>query len=362
MSGSKGFGWGSKGGGGALATGILQLQGGVPLDATLRNVADQAGTLSPLQLSTTQVGIAPSSYSNTSGTVGGFITTQTFAAGAGSADFRPLNIGYTINNSGAQSGTATGIFLNATETALNGMTHNLMDLQVGGVSKLSVSRLGSIAAYSIDAQGTTSIFHAIRLGASSIAITSPSYGVMTIYNGATSDFGRLQFGGTTNAFPSIKRNEAAIDFRLADDSGYAAINAGVAYVKGSGTSGTTNALLVQNGAGTNLFRTRDDGGSFFEGGGAVYATGFVGSVYGLFGGLAYSPSVVLGADSTVAGFLPPRMTTAQFDGIASKATGLEAYSNDDFGKLWYDGTRTVGFRYNGTRFQGYNGSTWVDLN
>jgi len=145
MSGSKGFGWGSKGGGGALATGILQLQGGVPLDATLRNVADQAGTLSPLQLSTTQVGIAPSSYSNTSGTVGGFITTQTFAAGTGSALFRPINIAYTINNSGAQSGTATGIFLNATETALNGMTHNLMDLQVGGVSKFRVSNTGAVA-------------------------------------------------------------------------------------------------------------------------------------------------------------------------------------------------------------------------
>jgi len=57
-----GFGWGSKGGGGALATGILQLQGGVPLDTTLRNVADQAGTLSPLQLSTTQVAIFGNVY------------------------------------------------------------------------------------------------------------------------------------------------------------------------------------------------------------------------------------------------------------------------------------------------------------
>jgi len=66
MSGGNGFGWGSKGGGGALATGILQLQGGVPLDTTLRNVADQAGTLSPLQLSTTQVGIATNGATPTS--------------------------------------------------------------------------------------------------------------------------------------------------------------------------------------------------------------------------------------------------------------------------------------------------------
>jgi len=215
--GSGGDGGGS---GGALATGILQLQGGVPLDTTLRNVADQADTLSPLQLSTTQVGIAPSSYSNTSGTVGGFITTQTFAAGAGSALFRPINIAYTINNSGAQSGTATGIFLNATETALNGMTHNLMDLQVGGTSQFKVSNTGLVIA----TNGITgTLFSHPSRG--SIRWYSGD-GVMTLMNNGETGFDRLNFGGLTNAFPAIKRNGAAIDFRLADDSGYAAINSG----------------------------------------------------------------------------------------------------------------------------------------
>ena len=75
-----------------------------------------------------------------------------FAAGAGSANFRPVNIAYTINNSGAQSGNATGIFLNATETALNSMTHNLMDLQVGGVTKFLVNSGGRL---SINASGAT---------------------------------------------------------------------------------------------------------------------------------------------------------------------------------------------------------------
>ena len=42
-------------GGGTLDTGILQLQNGVALDATLRNVADQNNTTSPLKLSTTLV-------------------------------------------------------------------------------------------------------------------------------------------------------------------------------------------------------------------------------------------------------------------------------------------------------------------
>ncbi len=100
---------------------------------------------------TTQTGygfhiIPDSPFTKTSaGAIGALNIGPSFAAATGSADFRPLNIGYAINNSGAQSGTATGIFLNATETALNGMTHNLMDLQVGGVSKFRITNNGNIA-------------------------------------------------------------------------------------------------------------------------------------------------------------------------------------------------------------------------
>jgi hypothetical protein len=83
-------------------------------------------------------GFGGDAVANTAGTASHLALVRNFAAGAGSANFRPLNLAYTINNSGAQTGTATGIFLNATETALNGMTHNLMDLQVGGVSKFVV--------------------------------------------------------------------------------------------------------------------------------------------------------------------------------------------------------------------------------
>jgi hypothetical protein len=114
---------------GGAGTGFLQITGGV-LDTTLRNVTDNSATpvVSPLQLSTTQVAVS-----------------TTIALAAGATNPRPFNVLYTINNSGAQTGTATGIFLNATETALNGMAHNLMDLQVGGSSKMSVNNLGAIA-------------------------------------------------------------------------------------------------------------------------------------------------------------------------------------------------------------------------
>lgn len=79
----------------------------------------------------------------TSGETGGIRYIDSFTAAAGSANYRPLSLTYTINNSGAQTGTATGIYLNATESALNSMTHNLMDLQVGGVSRFRIDNSGN---------------------------------------------------------------------------------------------------------------------------------------------------------------------------------------------------------------------------
>ena len=48
-----------------------------------------------------------------------------------------------------------------------------------------------------------------------------SDGVFQLSNNATTDFSRLQFGGTTSSFPSLKRNGTALETKLADDSAYA---------------------------------------------------------------------------------------------------------------------------------------------
>lgn len=168
-----------------------------------------------------------SSTTYTSGT-GGYInfgagSTPGFTpSGAGSGNYNNFNIVYSLNGTnGAQTGTATGMLLNATETTLNGMTHNLMDLQVGGVSQFKVGRTGTATALNgyITAAGT------------SYTITGRGYytysadGVATLYDSALTSFNRLQLGGTTSSFPSIKRNAAAINFRLADDSADADITA-----------------------------------------------------------------------------------------------------------------------------------------
>jgi hypothetical protein len=162
-----------------------------------------------------------------------------------------------------------------------------------------------------------------------LLISSPSVGILKLGNNNDNDFNRLQFGGTTSSFPSIKRNGTAIDFRLADDSAFCGINAGATTIKGSGSTSATTSLLVQNSAATAALTIKDDLTSTFGGSVSVGAT--------------IVASAILQADSTTKGFLPPRMTTTQKNAIATPAAGL----------VLYDSTTN--------KLQCYNGSTWNDL-
>ena len=292
--------------------GILNLDAttiNTPLDATLRAVTDGMGTSSPLQLSTDQVGIS-----------------RTVALSAGATNPRLFNEVYTINNSGAQTGTLTGIFLNATETALNGITHNLLDLQVGGVSKFRVSNLGRVFL------GDYLFFN----NANTCNIRSNIDGNIVLANSAVTGFGLLQLGGTTSSFPAIKRNGAAIDFRLADDSGYSEITAKVINAQSVGLMAefrnTINtALLINNGSGSNSItlrvRNTADGlnRDFYMDTLNLYLQKTsLGSVS--IGTDVINASAVFQIDSTTKGFLPPRMTTAQINAIATPAEGLVVYN------------------------------------
>ncbi len=140
-------------------------------------------------------------HTYTGGTGGMFTLGGSYNSGAGSANYRPLFVEYTINTTGAQTGTATGIFLNATETALNGMAHNLIDLQVGGASRFLVTNGGTLTI-----TGNIQINGGVLTFSSLSRIQSNINGNVILYNNAQTDFGRLQLGGTTNLFPSIKRN------------------------------------------------------------------------------------------------------------------------------------------------------------
>lgn len=90
--------------------------------------------------------------------------------------------------------------------------------------------------------------------ASQSVISSPSDGVVLLQNFATTSFSRLQFGGTTSSFPSLKRSTTGIIVQLADDSGVAPLTSGVLTVTGNstitGTLGGITTLTATTLAGT----------------------------------------------------------------------------------------------------------------
>jgi hypothetical protein len=298
-------------------------------DFAVRAYSD-AGTLlnTPLFIkrSTGNVGIGTTTPSSPLSIV------NTIALAAGATNPSIENIAYTINNTGAQTGTATGIFLNAIETALNGMTNRLMDLQNGGVSMLRVERLGQLSSigYSIDAARFR--FNNQNYNTNFGYIQGNSNGVFSLIDNTEANFNRLQFGGTTSSFPAIKRNGAAIDFRLADDSGFTQVNASDFTIGGSATKLIINQLLL-GGLNTIQFSTR----MYFDGDNR--GSSFGGSVSMASSNVAAAASAQLDVVSTTKGFLPPRMTNAQRLAIASPAVGLEVYCTDAVeGKYIYKST------------------------
>jgi hypothetical protein len=139
-------------------------------------------------------------------------------------------------------------------------------------------------------------------------------------------------------------------------------------IKGSGSTSATTAFLVQNSAGTNIFKIGDsaridvlgtigsmDFSSFYQ----IFSSGNQSTVgcyksqqaFSVDGsrlcvnvaGGSHSASASFQVDSTTTGILPPRMTTTQKNNIATPAAGL----------VVYDSTTN--------KLQCYNGSTWNDL-
>jgi hypothetical protein len=146
-------------------------------------------------------------------------------------------------------------------------------LGAGGNDRWDISSSGHFIAltdnaYDIGASGATrprNIYAGNRLyaGSGGIEVSSTSYiywanrslisspldSILLLQNQAATDFNRIQLGGTTSSFPAIKRNGAAIQIRLADDSANAALEtAGLTVVGSASVSGhfsaTTKSFLI----------------------------------------------------------------------------------------------------------------------
>ena len=325
--------------------GILSLDSTIntPLDATLRAVTDGDGNASPLKLSTTAVSV---------GSISG------------------ARLG--IKGSGTTSGTTSLLVQNSAGNSALTILDNL-NSQFGG-TVTSDGGFRSIAYF--DSFQRLALNNGLNTNPQNYLI-SGGVGRILLIDNSEGDFNRLQFGGTTSSFPSLKRNGTAIDVRLSDDSNYAQFNTGATFIKGIGTDATTTALLVQNSAGTQSFKVADSGSvqigstsginwtfnsnilsssqyAYIAGSnGSILTNGsFSGGVHGNGNGgkvcdngisTAQVASAVLEVSSTTKGFLPPRMTTTQKNAIATPASGLVVYDETT------------------NKLACYNGTTWNDL-
>lgn len=244
-------------------------------------------------------------YNNTSGTI---ITSldlaNTIVNAAGSANNRIVSIAYTVNNSGAQTGSLTGIFLNVTETNRNGQSSDFVNFQNNSVQRFRVDSTGAVFA------SNTIQTVDLQLQGGQQAIWNAS-GRILLANSFFNGFDRLQFGGTTSVFPALKRSGTILEVRLADDSGYAQLGIGSLAIAGY-------AFAVLS---TRYFIDQDTRNVAF--GASVSIKG---------GNVAADNSAILDVASTTKGFLLPRMTTTQKNAISTPATGLVVFDTD-LGKL-----------------------------
>lgn len=180
----------------------------------------------------------------------------------------------TTSNNWSTSGTGIGV--NA--TAL--FAGNLLDLQVAGVSKASVTSGGNLtAAGTITATNTINGTSGVSAGAAAYigwagggraVMFSPAVGKITLQSDyATGDWGLLQFGGTTSSFPALKRSTTGLIAQLADGSSDTWMQA-----KSVITSALTVATLpAAPTAGERAFVTDSNAASFTAGIGTIVAAG-----------------------------------------------------------------------------------------
>ena len=108
-------------------------------------------------------------------------------------------------------------------------TARALEFQTDGTTRLTITSGGSV-------------IHGIANGVigwttSTLLRPVSGNGTLVLYNNAQNDFNRLQFGGTDNTFPALKRSSTALQVRLADDSAYSVLDA---QLRAQGTAPATS--------------------------------------------------------------------------------------------------------------------------
>jgi hypothetical protein len=241
-----------------------------------------------------------------------------------------------------------------------------------------INGLGSVGAITPTEFQIGSISGA-RLGIKGSGTTFATNSLL-VQNSAGTELFKVRDDGDVNipdtaiigALTLVSNKIIGTSIRLQPTSGYLSISKDasaapantIVYIKGSGTTAATTALLVQNSAGSTAFQvydhldTRVFGALAFNNGNTFILntsnTLQIAAVNGATSDLHLNPnrqvninntgsytaqvSAILQADSTTKGFLPPRMTTTQKNAISSPASGLMVYDTDTNKLCCYNGT------------------------
>ena len=355
-----------------------------PLTASLKVLSDGVGTNLPMEASTTSINF-------TGSLLQGGVAVPTAAQVAAKQDTlvsgtniktingtSVLGSGNIVTPSTNPSGVSGAIQFSNGSAFASDATNFFWDntnkrLGVGTNTPTSpFTLIGSSQFGNAVGSGSIEIFdgyYSMSLGKST-SIYNPNTNATRIFMNASQTFvdntsGNFQFRSAGTTVMNLQSGNFAVG------NGSDSILART-HIKGSGSTSATTSLLVQNSAGSILLRATDDGIVAVGTGATLRLIGGPNPrirgyndisieddsdvhLKGIFGGNTRLPkAVIVGAnttqiasaqlqvDSTIAGFLPPRMTTTQKNAITAVA-----------GLVVYDSTTN--------KLQCYNGSTWNDL-
>ena len=176
-----------------------------------------------------------------------------------------------------------------------------------------------------------------------------------LFNVTTAKFGNWN-GAVYAVFSGLSKTDAL--FAFGNDTTTASTRM---HIKGLGTTSATTALLVENSAGAELLQVKDDGnisvksirpvnsGDIGIGTNAawlfrnIYSKGVTHITDNTTSSTTLDASAKLQVDSTTQGFLPPRMTDAERDAIATPAAGLMIYDTSNNQMNYWNGSTWIAF-------------------
>lgn len=102
---------------------------------------------------------------------------------------------------------------------------NVINTASSNSSRLITAQVSGAEQFDVDVNGNTQISAGASFTWNNRSfLVSPSNGNLRVSDNSGTDFGLLQFGGTTSSYPALKRSTTALNVRLADDSAFAAIS------------------------------------------------------------------------------------------------------------------------------------------